>query len=118
MDLISPPPPPNKDTSREHQQTSQQQYPTVISVDPTNTANGMKYMSALTMSVLRAMKDRHHRKPDQDDFGKDFSLEEMERKTAIVTSQLARISQRNIWCHYGVTTFLVAKARNIEGTDS
>lgn len=33
------------------------------------------------------------------------SLAEMERKAAMVTSQLARISRRKIWCHCGVTTF-------------
>jgi hypothetical protein len=38
-----------------------------------------------------------------------ISRAEMERKTAIVTSQLARMPRRKIWCQPGVTTLVVAK---------
>ena len=40
-----------------------------------------------------------------------ISREEMERKTAMVTSQLARMPRRNISCQAGTTTLVLANAR-------
>ena len=38
-----------------------------------------------------------------------ISRDEVDRKTAIVTSQLAKMARRKIWCQAGVTTLAVAK---------
>ena len=39
-----------------------------------------------------------------------LSREEVKRKTAVVTSQLASMPRRKTWCHLGVTTLPTAIA--------
>lgn len=80
-----------------------------MSFEPWKIARGIKNMFAMTWSVPTPTK--HMTGSHIARILEKISREEIERKTAMVTSQLARMPRRNIWCQSGVTTFAVAKAR-------